>query len=202
MSIITAVNVKEHGLTKKKKTEMERHEKVKQGALTGMLPFAAIHSAVAIAGLLWTSVSVYEVPWQLAHISRPQLVRSVFFVGAVLVYALLIPVLVQAAPNMQSAVLLSQLGVLPILMLLIGLQLLVVNRAMHADPGAIGCRSMPATQESWKARREIAALCLEGMQHLSVSFASEVSWNPSSGIDAFSQFFSLTMRRRWFGAPP
>ncbi len=61
---------------------------------------------------------------------------------------------------------------------------------------------MPATTESWKARREIAALAIEGLQHLSVSFASEVSWNPSSGIDAFSQTFSLTARSRWFGPPP
>ena len=61
---------------------------------------------------------------------------------------------------------------------------------------------MPAMQDSWKAKREIYALCLEGMQHLSVSFASEVSWNPDSGIAAFAQLFSLTMRRRWFGAPP
>lgn len=29
-----------------------------------------------------------------------------------------------------------------------------------------------------------------------------MSWNKSSGIDAFSQTFSLTARRRWFGPPP
>ena len=77
-------------------------------------------------------------PWQLGHVSRTVLTRSTFAMGAVLVYALLIPVLVQSAPNIQSAVLLSQLGVGPILMLLIGLQLLVVQRAMYADPAAKG----------------------------------------------------------------
>ena len=90
----------------------------------------------------------------------------------------------------------------PFLLALVGIQLLVVARAMYADPGAKGCRSCPSTPESWKAPREIVALVVEGLQHLSIAFASEVSWNPQSGLDAFTQLFSLTARRRWFGPPP
>jgi hypothetical protein len=203
VTLVTARNVPEgHGLSRKKKTEMERLEKIKSGALSSLMPLAAIQAAVSIIGLLWTSQSVYEVPWQMAHISRALLVRSAAFLGVVLLYAFAIPALVQSAADDQTSSVLSQLGTAPVICVLIGIQLLVVSRAMYVDPGSKGCRSMPATPESWKARREIAALAIEGLQHLSISFASQVSWNPSSGIDAFSQTFSLTARSRWFGPPP
>ena len=104
--------------------------------------------------------------------------------GVVLLYAFMIPVLVQSAPDQQTATLLSQLGTVPIICALIGMQLLVVARAMYADPGSKGCRSMPATPESWKARREIAALLIEGLQHMSMSFASEVGcWYSYRQVD-------------------
>ena len=33
------------------------------------IPTAATHSAISILGLLWTSLSVHEVPWQLAYVT-------------------------------------------------------------------------------------------------------------------------------------
>lgn len=95
--------------------------------------------------------------------------------GIVLLYAFAIPAMVQSAPDHQTASVLSQLGTVPVICVLIGIQLLVVSRALYVDPGSKGCRSIPATPESWKGRREIVALVIEGLQHISISFASEVS---------------------------
>ena len=136
VTLVTARNVAEgHGLSRKRKAEMERIEKLKSGALSSLMPLAAIQAAVSILGLLWTSRSVHEVPWQLPHISRPLLARSAALSGAVLLYAFAIPALVQSAPDLQTASVLSQLGTVPLVCALIGIQLLVVSRAMYTDPG-------------------------------------------------------------------
>lgn len=79
VTLTTVRNAPEaHGLVPKRKTELERLEKLRSGALSTLMPLAAIQAAISIIGLLWTSLSVYEVPWQLAHISRPLLARCAF----------------------------------------------------------------------------------------------------------------------------
>ena len=75
-TLMAARNLQEgHGMIPKRKTELERLEKLKSAALSTLMPLAAIQAAISIIGLLWTSLSVHEVPWQLAHISRPLLAR-------------------------------------------------------------------------------------------------------------------------------
>jgi hypothetical protein len=76
VTMVTVRNVPDHhGLSSKHRTEMERLEKLRSGALGSVMPLATLQAAVSIIGLLWTSLTVYEVPWQMAHISIPLLVR-------------------------------------------------------------------------------------------------------------------------------
>jgi hypothetical protein len=193
-AVAAVVQQFEHAPVLKSKKQIARRLRC---SLCVRLPVAAIHAGVATAALLWHSCSIYEVVWQLSHVER-SLLRGcgAGFVG-LLLYAGGLPWLLAQTGSPT----LSQLGAMPVLLVLLGAQLMVVVRAMHIDPGAVGCRRTPSTPSSWHSKRELLAAGLEFLQHLSVSFAAEIYWNQDSQLDAFSQLSSLTSRR-WLGDAP
>ena len=174
-------------------------------ALCMRLPLAAMHAALAVAVLLGRSVSIYEIVWQLHHVDLSPFLRNSrglcgmkpfgwkpavpFFCAVLVWYAGGLPWIISVAGT--SAPELSQLSALPVICVLLGSQIAAVSLAMHFDPGAVGCRRTPAAADSWRSKRELVAVAIELLQHISVSFAAEVSWNTDRSVLPIMVDFAL-----------
>eukprot|EP01048_Picozoa_sp_COSAG05_P011513 COSAG05_NODE_1087_length_5921_cov_15.803332_1_plen_1334_part_10 len=201
-----ATLLRDFGASAPSKKKARKEASKRRCTLCLRLPLAAVHAAFAIAVLLWQSVSLYEVVWQIHHVDLSPFRRSSrgMYWPRVPLFCAMLACYMGGIPWIMSKMpspILSQLGSVPVMAALLGSQLVAVVRALHFDPGAVGCRRIPATASSWRSRRELMALVLEFLQHISVSFAAEVYWNPDSQVDAASQLTSLTARR-WLGEPP